>query len=483
MEADLRNFTLVSMVGPNTQGSIRYKLRRRAVSDDLRQLLRQCNVPEDASIGKEKSTAAMKVSGIGTAEAMTPPSKPKLALPTTLEEVEALSTALATKLTNLQARERDLEAVTETEAASWPVCPSCTFVNESSQVPQCAICGCKNESLWCHDNNTTQFRTTAEEYNASASAKSSAQKSNSIPRFTDVVSSPFGKDDRSGTDAGGGDKCGRGMGSGGGPFGSGSGPGFSNGAPPPFDDFPPFGGPLPPPPLGEAAYVGGHPPPRSRHTGFGLSPLQHSFGMPVSPHGSHEAKASAGHWTCMSCGYMHSDANPLESCMRCQSPNPSAPSYEWTLGLKQAAAQAQVQKAQKSAAAVAGAYHGSGGGYGVPWGGSSSGNVFNDPVGGENFHSVGVSSGSGSQKTLKDRAAAIVASQGPYLPPKVATSSLRDDVHRLLKQLTNDGIGADCAAPSIEASSEGRKGLQVLVLGQARHFFQEVISICRAKCS
>ena len=466
MKLDLRNLTLTStaphhapqfgapFMGPN--GSTSFKLRRRAVSDHLRQLLSQCNVAEGESIEEGPSDAASKQNSKGAAEQQAVPlSTPKL--PTTLEEVEALSTALATKSSDLQARERDLGAVAETEAASWPVCPSCTFVNESSQVPECAICGCKNESL----------------NGAGAPANSSAKKGKSDPKlgsqgmgkgyapsfggfgsqgkgkgFKGHSAMPFGKG-----------KGGRGMGrGGGGPFGSGGSSGFSFGAsPPPFDVFPPVGGLLPSPPFGEPDYVGGPPPPHFGHAGgFGSS----SFGMPGPPHGSHAAKASAGHWTCMSCAYTHSDANPLESCTRCHSPNPPAPSYEWTHGLVQAAAHAQMQKAQQSAAAAAANsyhhHHGGGGGYGVPWS-SNGGNVFGaPPVGGEDVHSMGASSGGGgTQKGLEDRAAAKVARQGPYLPPKVATSSLRDEVHRLLKQLTNDGIGADSASPSIEASSEG----------------------------
>ena len=166
MKANLRNFTL-TFVGPESQNADTFSLRRRAVGEHLRLLLTQCRAAACEDSDEGKSAAATKLSGKAAAEEAeaVPLVPPKQTLPSSLEEVQALSTALAAKLVDFQARGKDLYVVAEKEAASWPVYPSCTFVSESSQVPECAICGWKNESLT----------------GAGACADSSAQKSDRAP--------------------------------------------------------------------------------------------------------------------------------------------------------------------------------------------------------------------------------------------------------------------------------------------------------------
>ena len=152
---DQRIFMLSSSSSDNDQhfgfqtNNATFKVRRRAVSEHLRQILSQCKAAarEDSDEGKSSATTKLSAKAAAEEAKAVPLVPPKQALPSSLEEVQALSAALAAKLADLQARGKALYVVVEKEAASWPVCPSCTFVSESSQVPECAICGWKNESL------------------------------------------------------------------------------------------------------------------------------------------------------------------------------------------------------------------------------------------------------------------------------------------------------------------------------------------------
>lgn len=177
-----------------------------------------------------------------------------------------------------------------------------------------------------------------------------------------------------------------------------------------FDNFPP---------LEEPGYFESLP--SSGQEGFD-SCHYHSFGI-LEPHfAPNEGKANEVRSICMKCSTCYYTIHPGEFCKRCQSPK--VPSYEWTHGLSQAAATAQLKSTQKS---VVGVTHYSGGScYGVPFDSLSS-SSYGSSSGGGGFYSAGASSG-GPQNYVEDQAAEMVASQGPYVPSKVTTSSLRDEV-------------------------------------------------------